>query len=266
MNFIPVVPFSGNLGWSFLQRTREAQQEAHDTSPRLSRNTEYFKAKIGNVLSAQELVADRQLLEVALGAFGLDGDLGNKFYIEKILESDTSDPRSLANRLSDKRYLAFAKAFGFGDTGGASIVASDFAERITTSYKDRQFEFAVGEQNPDLRLAMGLERDLGNIAERTSLSDNARWYTVMATPPLRKVFEAALGLPKSFGALPIEQQLTEFRERSQRIFGVSEVAEFNEPERITELNRQFLVRSELAAGPPPGIRGSAALALLQFGQ
>lgn len=262
MSFAPLVPFSGSVGWSFLQRTRAVQQEAHSASPALQRNVRHFEAKIASVTTAKDLVADRALLSVALGAFGLDGDINNRFYVQKILESDIGDPRSLANRLTDKRYLAFAQAFGFAEPGGPKTAGEGFAQKLVTSYKDRQFEQAVGEQNNDLRLVMGLERDLGALNDRT-LSDNAKWYTVMATPPLRAVFEAALGLPKSFGALPLERQLSEFRDRAQRIFGVSEVSGFRAPEKLQELSRLFLVRSDLGAGGGTFTKGSGALTLLQ---
>ena len=69
--------------------------------------------------SAADLVADRRLLKVALGAFGLEGEIDKKAFVRKILEEGTADPASLANRLTDKSYYKLAEAFGFGDLGGA---------------------------------------------------------------------------------------------------------------------------------------------------
>jgi hypothetical protein len=69
-------------------------------------------------------VGDRRLLEVALGAFGLDDDIRNRFFIRKVLEEGTTSPsRRFANRLSDKRYLALAETFGFGDRPGGNVGA-----------------------------------------------------------------------------------------------------------------------------------------------
>ena len=94
MSFQPVIPFGGMAGWSFLQRTQTSQQEAFEASPVLQRDTEYFAENIGNITSAKELVADYRMLKVALGAFGLDEDIGSKFFIEKILDEGAID-RSL---------------------------------------------------------------------------------------------------------------------------------------------------------------------------
>ncbi len=66
MSFQPVIPLPGLSGWRFLQRTMEAQSDVFDRRPDLSRDTAYFEANIGKINSAEDLVADRRLLRVAL--------------------------------------------------------------------------------------------------------------------------------------------------------------------------------------------------------
>ena len=266
MSFTPLVPFSGTVGWKFLQRTQERQQESFDKSPQITRNVEAFRERIASIGSAKELVADRQLLQVALGAFGLDDDINSKALIEKILESDPDDKKSLASRFADKRYLALSEAFGFGTAAGARNAEAGFADRILASYRDRSFEVAVGEQDPNMRLAMGLERELETIISQTKLSENAQWFSVMASPPLRAVFETALGLPKSVGTIDINQQLTIFKDRAERHFGTAKLSDFADPERLSSLRDRFLLHSDLnafsAATTSPG---SIALTLLNAG-
>ncbi len=262
MSFQPVIPIGGYAGWSFLTRTREAQQEAFDASAEIARNVAYFEANIGAVTSAEALVSDRRLLQVALGAFGLDDDINSRYFLQKVLEDGTLDPAALANRLSDKRYLEFSKAFGFGDFDTPRTVLSDFPAEIAGAYREQQFEIAVGNQDANMRLALGLDRALGEIASRDT-TDDGRWFLVMGQPPVRKVFEAALGLPGSVGALDLDQQLSAFRDKAAARFGDGEIAQFADPERREELVRLFLLRADLGA-PGGGVRGaSAALAVLQ---
>jgi hypothetical protein len=262
MSFQPVIPFGGYAGWAFLNRTREVQQQAFDSSTSLKRDVEYFKEKIGNITSAEALVDDRRLLQVALGAFGLDEDINNKFFLRKILEDGTLDNKALGNRLSDKRYLEFSKAFGFGDFDTPRTILSDFGEEITSAYKEQQFEIAVGAQDPNMRLAMSLDRALDEIATK-STTDNGRWFLVMGQPPVRAVFEAALGLPNSVGALDLDQQLTAFRDKATERFGDGEVSQFTDAAKREDLVRLFLLRSDAQTGSA-GLSGrSAALALLQ---
>ncbi len=262
MSYQPVIPFGGMAGWSFLNRTREAQQEAFETSPQMQRDTNYFVENIGKIQTAEELVGDYRLLKVALGAYGLDDDIGNRFFVQKVLEDGTLDTDDLANKLSDKRYLEMAQDFGFGDFDIPSTQLSDFGAKTVEAYKERQFEIAVGEQSQDLRLAMSLDRDLGEILKKSS-SDETKWFSMMGNPPLRSVFETALGLPSSFGTLDLDQQLEEFRNKSEQYFGSSEIDQFSDPEKREELNRLFLVRSQIANGTASMSGGAIALTLLQ---
>ncbi len=261
MSFTPIVPATGNVGWSFLKASRADQQEAFNTSTPIKNSTEYFSENIGRIQSAEELVADRRLLSVALGAFGLDEDINNKFFIQKVLEEGSLDDEAFANRLSDKRYFALAEAFGF-HLSPPNTVLSDFAQDIVSQYQARQFEVGVGNQDENLRLALGLSRDLGELAAQGFEEDTA-WFNIMGTPPMRRVFELALGLPSEFAAIDIDQQLSEFKERAEAMLGVSNPAEFTDPEVQEKIIRTFLLRADLDANSGASSRGSVALSLLQ---
>ena len=261
MGFQPIVPFSGMAGWSFLQRTQSAQRQAFEAAPEIRRDVDYFAEHIGEVASPDDLVGDYRLLKVALGAFGLDDDLPNKAFIRKVLAEGSLDPESFANRMVDKRYLALTKAFGF-DLGTPNTRLSDFSDSILASYKTRQFEIAVGEQDTDMRLALSLDRDLTEIVE-TDTTANGRWYAVMGNKPLRTVFETALGLPSAISALDIDKQVEVFRDRAAALFGDGEVSQFADPDTLADLNRRFLVRSQINALSASMSSGAIALTLLQ---
>lgn len=263
MTFQPLVPASGLIGWNFLKRTQETQADAFQKSPQIQRDTDYFKANIGKIDSAEDLVNDRRLLRVALGAFGLDGDIDSKFLIKKILSDGTFDPDALANKFSDKRYFEMSKAFGFGDFATPLSKDSAFGDKIVEAYRTRQFEIAVGEKADDLRMALNLERELSELSEG-SKSDDSKWFSVMGSPPLRQVFERAFGLPSSFAQLDLDRQLDVFRERSQKLFGDSEVAQFADPEKREKLVQRYLLM-EQAQNFQAASSQSIALTLLQGG-
>ena len=247
MSFSPVVPLSGLAGWAFLKRTGAAQQAAYAASPVTQRETERFAERIAEVRTAEDLVADRQLLKVALGAFGLGSDLDNRYFVRRVLEEGTTERTALANKLGDKRYAEMARAFGFDRAEGPATAEPGFAQRIVAAYEARGFEAAVGEQDPSMRLALNLERELPGIAGRDA-KEATLWFTIMGTPPLRKVFETAFGLPKSFGTLDVDQQLGILQDKAQRAFGDDGVAQFADPGKREELTRLFLARSQLAQG------------------
>ncbi|MBM9596116.1 DUF1217 domain-containing protein [Roseitranquillus sediminis] len=261
MSFQPVLPAGGSAGWAFLKRTRESQQTAFDNSGRIARDTDYFEKNIAKVKKPEDLMKDFRLLSVALGAFGLDSDINSKFFVRKVLSEGTLAEDALANKMSDKRYKAMAQAFGF-DLNPPKTQLSDFGAKITAAYKERQFEIAVGEQDPNMRLALGLGRELDNVLKSKSSKD-ATWFTVMSTPPLRKVFEGAFNLPASFGMIDIDKQLETFKAKSRAAFGTDDLAKLAEPEKREELTRLFLVRADLQSMTGGMSRGSVALTLLQ---
>ena len=247
MSFSPALPLSGYAGWAFLKRTQQSQQASFNASAQNKRDEDYFRAKIGSISTAEQLVNDRKLLKVALGAFGLDNDINNKFFIQKVLSDGTLSTKALSSKLADKQYEKFSAAFGFGDFAIPNTKMSDFADKIITAYRTRQFESAVGDQNNDLRLAMNIEREMPGIAGKTTSSENSKWYSVMGNTALRTVFQTALGLPSSTATLDIDQQLTIFKSRTQAQFGNENVSQFTDKAAMDKLIKKFLTRSEATA-------------------
>jgi hypothetical protein len=263
MTFSPILPMSGYAGWSFLKRTMPAQVKAFESQAAIKRNEAYFRANIGKIDKAEQLVNDPRLLRVALSAFGLENDVRNKFFIRKVLEEGTLTTSALANKLSDKQYAKLSNAFGFGNPGVAPRTKlSDFADGILKSYRVQQFSVAVGEQNDDMRLALNAERELPVLAKSSS-SETAKWFTILGNAPLRRVFEKSFGLPSSFGAIDIDKQVETLKARTRATFDNDSVQQFTKPANLDKLVRQFLIRSEVDFNSAALSRGQVALTLLQ---
>ncbi|MFD1913706.1 DUF1217 domain-containing protein [Halodurantibacterium flavum] len=239
----------------------DRQTELFNRAPQIERDKAYFLEKIGSIDTAEELVGDRRLLRVALGAFGLEDDVNNTFFIRKVLEEGTLDPKSLANRLADKRYQEMAKAFNF-DLSPPSTKISDFGARIVDAYKSRSFEVAVGEQDQNLRLALSLRRELAKLAEG-SASENTKWFTLLGSAPMREVVQTAFGLPSSFGSIDLDIQLSTLKAKARSIFGDDSVSQFQDPDKVEQLIQRFLLRSEVNNLGTGMNSGSIALQLLQ---
>ncbi len=260
MSFQPAIPLPGIAGWRFLERTQASQQAAFEKGPELQREIAYFADNIATVTSAADLVADRRLLKVALGAFGLEGELDKKAFIRKVLEEGTTEPRAFANRLTEPSYRKLAEAFGFGDPAGARTADSGFAAKITQAYRTRAFEAAVGETSNDLRLAMNFRREM---AEMSKGPDGASWFAVLGSKPLRAVFEKAYGLPEAFAKIDVDRQREVMRDKTGAMFGTDNLTAFQDPAAVEKVIDRFLARAQLEAGASASGPGSAALTLLQ---
>jgi hypothetical protein len=261
MSFAPLLPAGGFAGWTFLKRTLPAQQAAFAASPAQARNAEHFREKIGAVRTVDELMSDRRLLRVALGAFGLEADIGKTALIARVLAEGASDERALANRLPDARWAALAGAFRFDGEGPPASAGAGFAEEMLARFTARGFEAAVGQRDPVLRFALNAERELAGLAAEPS-SPNTLWFRVMAAPALREVMEVALGLPREIGQVDLDTQLRSFRARATAALGAGEIAQFADPARREDLIRLYTIRAGAAAVPSTS-PAALALALLR---
>ncbi|WIY26744.1 DUF1217 domain-containing protein [Parasedimentitalea psychrophila] len=262
MSYQPIIPSNGIVGWNFLQATYDKQFETFTKDAVLQRETDYFVENIGNVKSAEDLMADPRLLSVALDAFGLGEDIYKKAYLEKILTDGTAADDALANKLGDDRYVQFSDAFGFGP--GDTIKtgsAQEMADLVFTN-KVQSFEEAVGEQEASMRIALYGQRELVNLAEDGTSTDT-QWFNIMGQSALREMFEVALGLPESLSQIDLDQQLEAFKSRAESIFGTDNVSDFSDPDLMDKLVNTYLAREQLKDFDASQSSGATALMLLQ---
>jgi hypothetical protein len=252
----------GLAGWGFLKRTMERQQAVQQAAPVQQRDEAYFRDRIGKVATAEQLVSDKRLLRIALTAFGLEGDVNSKAFIQKVLEGGTLKEGSLANKLADKQYQKFSAAFGFGDFSVPRTRLSTFPDEILGQFRARQFEAAVGAQNNTFRLALNAERELPALAARP-ISETAKWYSVLGNAPLREVVQTALGLPKSFASIDLDQQVAVLQDRAEAAFGANGISQFTDPAKMESLVRRFLTRTDLQGQGMSNSPAAIALALLR---
>jgi hypothetical protein len=260
VSFQPQIPLPGIAGWKFLQRTQASQQAAFEKGAELQRDIAYFAEKIGEVTTSAELVADRRLLKVALGAFGLDAELDKRAFLRKVLDEGTLDPKSLANRLSEPAFRKLTEAFGFGNPGGARTGEPGFAAMIVAAYKTRAFEGAVGEADDNMRLAMTFRREM---AELSQGPEGGSWFSVLGSRSLRAVMEKAYGLPTAFGKIDVDKQRDVMRDKTGAMFGVDNLTAFQDPGNVERVIARFLARAQMEQGVTATSPGAGALTLLQ---
>ncbi len=263
MFFQPIIGVGGYGGWRILEATGDRQREAFEGSPLLAREAQYFRENIENATTAEVLVNDRRLLDVALKAYGLGDEINKRAYIQKILEEGTQSSDAFANRIADQRFRDFASAFGYGDVSqGTNVLLESFREDVIARYKTLEFETAIGNVDEDMRLALNFKRQIGDIAT-SSTAERSGWFQVMGQLPLRTLVATALGIPDSVAALDLDRQNEIFQEKAQSLFGESTVKALEDPENIETMIRRFFLFRQAENGPSALTPGLGALTLLQ---
>lgn len=105
-----------------------------EMQPAVERETQYYLDNIGKVKSIDEFVDNDRLFKYAMKAFGL-GDMDYaKAFMKKALKEGVSDPDSFANKLTDKRYAEFVKAFNFQAFGESATTYNPAQQGVTQNY------------------------------------------------------------------------------------------------------------------------------------
>jgi hypothetical protein len=101
----------------------------------VSREATYYKDNIGKITSVDDFLKDQRLYAYAMKAHGLEDMTYAKAFMKKVLESDLTDNASFARKLSDQRYVTFAKSFNFtttGDVAQGTTMAQDATDETET--------------------------------------------------------------------------------------------------------------------------------------
>ena len=261
MTFTPAIPLTGFAGWRVFNESADRQFEAFKSTATIIRDVEYFKENIANATTPEDLVKDRRLLTVALGAFGLEEEINKKAFIRRMLDEGTDNQQSFANKLADSRWKDFVKGFPYGNLGGVNLSSTTFQEKIADQYMERTFEARVGDVNTDMRLAMNFRREAARIAQGSAV-ETAGWFQIMGQKPLRAVVEGAFGLPTEFGTIDIDQQKVALEQKASSLFGSGSPTIFNDPEVVEAVIRRYFLQREIQEGPGPTTRGMGAISML----
>ena len=261
MTYTPAIPLSGLLGWRVFNESMTRQFDAFSDTAAVKRDVAYFRENIENAKSPKDLIEDRRLLTVALGAFGLEEEIDKKAIIRKVLEEGTDIADSFANRLADNRWKDFAKEFGYGNVTLSRVDLPEFQDKVAQQYLERSFEARVGDVDGDMRLAMNFRREAARIAADPTV-ERTGWFKIMGQRPLRAVVETALGLPAQFATVNIDKQKEVLEDRALDLFGEKSPTIFADPEVVDDMLRKFFLQSEIANGPSQTTRGVGAISLL----
>jgi len=101
------------LNYNLINRDMAKSLKQVAADPIVSREVAYYKANIGKVKKADDLLGDYRLYSYAMKAYGLEDMTYAKAFMKKVLESDLTDTDSFANKLTDSRYKTFAASFNF---------------------------------------------------------------------------------------------------------------------------------------------------------
>ena len=204
--------------------------------PGVKSATAYYEANIGKVTSIQDLVDNYRLLSYALNAYGLGDQVNAKALITKVLEGGVSNPKSLANTLSDSRWKAFAAAFDFVGQSASSVSSTSAVKTTTADYVEQQLESDQGAQDIGVQLALYFQRVAPTISSE---------YGILADPNLLEVAQTIFGLSPATSATNIDAE-------AKALSQLMPISDLQDPKKLQQLTERFTATYDLTYGPGSG--------------
>jgi hypothetical protein len=204
--------------------------------PDVKTATAYYKANIGSVTSAADLVGNYRLLSYALNAYGLGNQINSTALIQKVLQGGVSNPKSLANTLPNPAWKAFAAAFDFADSGSASPSSAASVTTTTGDYVEQQLESNEGQQDPGVQLALYFQRVAPTVT--TSLG-------ILGNENLLEVVQTIFGLGSTTTSSQIDAE-------AAAVGKLVPVSELSNPTKVTQLAERFGAAYDAKYGPASG--------------
>ncbi len=204
--------------------------------PAVKTATAYYEANIGKATSIQDFVGNYRLLSYALDAYGLGDQINAKALITKVLEGGVSNPKSLANTLSDSRWKAFAAAFDFVGRGASSVSSTSAVKTTTADYVEQQLESDQGAQDVGVQLALYFQRVAPTISNE---------YGILADPNLLEVAQTIFGLSPATSATNIDAQ-------AKALSQLMPISDLQDPKKLQQLTERFTATYDLTYGPGSG--------------
>lgn len=145
----------------------------------VSTAAQYYQDNIGKVTSVDDFLNNQRLFSYAMTAYGLSDMTYAKAFMKKVLTSDLTDSNSFVNKLTDPRFLTFAKAYQFSTDGTITqqaVTSQNTNEEDDTVnlYTQAQVNKAASAQTE----ATYYQANIGNITSVDQLMANPRLYDV----------------------------------------------------------------------------------------
>ncbi|WP_281300180.1 MULTISPECIES: DUF1217 domain-containing protein [unclassified Iodidimonas] len=234
--------------FSLVDRTFNKQVETMASRGENRREIEYFVNNIANVESAEDLVKDSRLLRFSLTAFGLESQFFAKALVQQVLESNLDDPRSLARRMTDRRFRDFAAAFNFGGPGAPKNAGLDFTKAVVQQFLSVKVEEDQGKQNEAVQLALFFQRQAPRIKS---------FFDIFADRALSEVFRVALRLPQQVFSQDLDRLAVKLESRF-------DLEKLQDPVEVEKFIKRFTILHDLENGGAGGLSGVAADRLSLF--
>ncbi len=212
------------------------QNQAQDvkqtaTEPMVKTTMAAFTQAVNGAKSMTQLLANPTFMNVLLTANGMSDQIGYTALATQAVTSNLSDPKSLANNLTDTRWKTLAQSYDFSATG-----LSSFKNPATIASIANAYATATWQKNED-SVTPGLSNALAFKAQASTITSVDQ---ILGNPTMRTVVTTALGIPEQIAFQDLGAQ-------ERAISTQVDVTKFKDPKFVETFVQQYLIANAASA-------------------
>jgi hypothetical protein len=182
--------------------TAAEQNQAQDVKmtaaqPAVQNTIKAFTQAVNSATSVKQLLANPTVMNVLLTANGMSDQIGYTALATQALTSKLSDPKSLANTLTDTRWKTLAQTYNFAANGLSAIKNPTAIASIAKNYATATWQSNEDSVTPGLSNALSFKANASSI---TSVDQ------ILGDPTMRTVVTTALGIPQQIAFQSLNAQ------------------------------------------------------------
>ena len=214
------------------ERTKTKQIASEAKQPEVACAIARFTKAVGAAKDVATLLKNPDVLEVLLTANGLGAQKAYPALVSRALLSDTSDPKSLANTLSNKSWKQTAATYDFAKKGLSVLKTPSVLAAVTQGYAEVKWRQSLDSATPGLSNAL-------TFIDRAATAKTVD--AVLGDGTLRTVVTTALGIPAQIAFQTIEAQ--------ERAIGTRlDIKRLQDPKFVQTMARQYLIQKQFETG------------------
>jgi len=126
-------------------------------SPDYVQGVANYQAGVAKITTVDQFLNNYNVLKVALAAYGMSDQISAKGILKELLTEDPSASTSLAQRMGNQSFIAFAQAYSSLNTdGGAGLQSPAGVNTAIARFTQQQYQQWLGAKDNDPALASAL--------------------------------------------------------------------------------------------------------------
>ncbi len=223
-------------GNPILALTQAEQNQTKDIAaqaktPEVQRDVAAFRKAVASAKDVKTLLANPAVQKVLLTANGLGDQIGSTGLVTKALTSNASDPKSLANQLSNKAWKSTAATYNFATKGFTVIQNPKVLDTIANAYAEVSWRKSLDATTPGLSDALTFRTTVGNAK---NVDD------ILGDPVLRRVVTTTLGIPREIANQTLGAQENAITSRV-------DIKQFKDKNFVETFAKRYLIETSLNA-------------------